>query len=215
MKERPILFSAPMVRAIRAGTKTQTRRVVKGDITTVGTMEYLNGQPLEGCSVTLHQCPYGVPGDILVTREPWRTLATLDALPPRDVMSGHPIWYEADGPAPKQFGRYRHARFMCRWMCRDRDEITSVRVERLQDISGNDCLAEGIKGLTKDGGRTVKYGISDRDGLPGNDDFGWHWKHWTVEPHLAYRRLWESINGPGSWDANPWVWVIGFRRIEA
>lgn len=103
---------------------------------------------------------------------------------------------------------------MPRWASRITLEIVAVRVERLNEISEPDAKAEGLKALSKDG-TLVKYGIPDRDGLPGNDDYGWHWKEWERDPRQSFRRLWESLNGPGSWDANPWVWVIEFRRVEA
>nr|WP_211248470.1 hypothetical protein [Desulfobulbus elongatus] len=90
-------------------------------------------------------------------------------------------------------------------------EITGVRVERLHKISTDDAIAEGLNCLTKDG-TLYKYGIADRDGLPGNDDYGWHWNLWKSDPRLAYRTLWETIHGPGSWNANPLVLVIEFQR---
>lgn len=105
---------------------------------------------------------------------------------------------------------------MPRWASRLALEVTGVRVERVQDISEADAMAEGLKGLTKDGS-LVKWGIPDRDGLPGNDDDGWHWKQWESDPRKAYRALWNSINGakPGrSWEANPWVWVVEFKRVS-
>lgn len=188
MKERLITYSAPMVRAKRAGLKTQTRRVI------APVQPRCDGKWPAGRD-PVPDCPYGVPGDILVTREAWRTLATFDPCAPRDVPSGTPIWYEADGPAPKQFGRYRHARFMCRWMCRDRDEITNVRIERLVEISREDAIAEGCD--------------NDPDVVSGAREGSLH------NPRDLYACLWESINGPDSWDANPWVWVIEFRRVTS
>lgn len=109
--------------------------------------------------------------------------------------------------------RIRPSIFMPRWASRIALEITTVRVERLQDISDEDAKYEGLKGITKDG-KLVKYGIPDRDGYPGTDNTGWPWEEWRVNPVKAYRKLWESINGPGSWDANPWVWVIEFKQID-
>lgn len=195
MKERLIPYSAQMVRAKRVGLKTQTRRLV----THPGLQElsYIvdcgDGWWGDEEGDFQARCPYGVPGDILVTREAWRTLATFDPCAPRDVPSGTPIWYEADGPAPKQFGRYRHARFMCRWMVRDRDEITSVRVERLQDLSEADAIAEGADAIE----------VGGEDSVSPSE-----WSH-----RCGFMELWGQINGPGSWDANPWVWVIEFRRV--
>lgn len=93
-------------------------------------------------------------------------------------------------------------------------EITNVRAERLQDISEADASAEGFPRLSKDGGRTYKYGIPDKDGLPGNDDIGWHWSKWCNNAREAFRLLWSDIYGAGAWDLNPWVWVIEFKRLE-
>lgn len=133
-----------------------------------------------------------------------------------DYGEGDPV---AIGAATAPNSRYTPPKwkpsiFMPRWASRIALEITSVRVERLQDISETDAKDEGLSCLTKDGGRTWKFGIPDRDGLPGNDDDGWHWHEWEVDPRLAYKKLWESINGAGSWAQNPWVWVIGFKRVK-
>lgn len=193
MKERAILYSAPMVRARRAGLKTHTRRLVT-DRDIVKTLRVLGTDP-DGATTfeSLYRCPYGLCGDRLWVREAWRTLAEHDHLPPRDVPKDAPIWYEADGPAPTGFGRYRHARFMCRWMSRGLDEITSVRVEQLHDINDDGAKAEGCPG--------------GHGAIPG---YGYN-----ATPQEHFRHVWEEINGPGSWDLNPWVWVIEFRRVAA
>jgi hypothetical protein len=210
VKERQILFSAPMVRAILAGAKTQTRRVVK----VPKRMEEFTSPA--GALVDFG-CPYGKFGSRLWVREPWRVAACYDdknGFELEGLITARNVQYSV---CADQFlhgmaiGRYRHARFMPRWASRITLEITNVRVERLQDISEADAIAEGLAALTKDGS-TIKYGIPDRDGLPGNDDDGWHWSRWCIDPRLAYQDLWESINGAGSWDANPFVWVIEFRR---
>ena len=104
---------------------------------------------------------------------------------------------------------------MPRWASRITLEITSVRIERLNDISKKDAAAEGFTKISKDDGKTWKYGIPDRDGLPGTDDSGWPWRDWEQDPRNAFKKLWESINGDGSWDANPWLWVIEFKRVTA
>ena len=95
--------------------------------------------------------------------------------------------------------------------------VKSVRVERLQDISIEDAQAEGLACLTKDNGITYKYGIPDSDGLPGNDDYGWHWEDWSVDPRKAFRNLWDSIYGKSDidkWNANPFCWVISLEVIK-
>jgi len=185
MKERPILMSAPMVRAILAGTKTQTRRVAKG--------EALRWLVRDGFTPGFvadpgnRLCPYGQPGDRLWVREShWWFKDEHDPVtgyfpPPLTIED---VEYRADGEKP---GRaWRPSIHMPRWASRITLEVTSVRVERLQDISEADAISEGIP--TSD--------VSPPDAC-----------------RFAYRLLWESINGPGSWDANPFVWVVSFRRI--
>ena len=194
MKERPILFSAPMVRAILAGTKTQTRRVVK---------------PQPGCDprddehIDMGRCPYGQPGTTLWVRETWSP----------DEYEGQRTFYRADDEHFLPAGGWKPSIHMPRFASRITLEITGLRVERLQDISPSDAIAEGLKGLSKDGGQITKYGIPDSDGLPGTDDAGWPWHAWRISPVDSYRRLWSQINGPRSWDANPFVWVVEFKRV--
>jgi hypothetical protein len=236
MRELPILFSAPMVRAILEGRKTVTRRVVKlpdGFDFTGGQGDSRDdpvnwgGEDQDGMWWALAagpdvdrvlSCPYGQPGDRLWVREAWRVPISLDDLSGKQIAekcldAGYrkpwcPIQYEADGartsekdwrefgphPSTQVPGRYRHARFMPRWASRLTLEVTGVRVERLQDISEADAIAEG---LLRDGD-----GWRGASGLP-----------WFASPVGAYRSLWESINGAGSWDANPWAWVVEFRRV--
>lgn len=188
MKERPILFNAPMVRAILAGTKTQTRRVVMPP-------------RKKGChdldALAQHQrglCPYGRPGDRLWVREAWRAFKDgalyEDAGVEVDYRATPAAWAK-DSDAP-----WKPSIHMPRWASRITLEITDVRVERLQEIcaSANDILAEGI--------------IYDADAPvigPCEADAGD-----LVE---QFSDLWDSINSPGSWDENPWVWVIEFKRV--
>jgi len=203
MKERPIIFRAEMVRAILAGRKTQMRRIVK---------------PLHMATVDAEQfpilamCPYGSPGDRLWVRETCRAEAIDD-----EGLCG--VRYVADGQfMPIANTREASDRWvqlywyrgmegatvppihMPRWASRITLEITDVRVERLQDISEDDCLAEGIAQVV-------------REKLPGIQQCG-EYDTIDVDPVAEYRDLWESINGPESWAANPWVWVIGFKKLE-
>lgn len=185
IKERPILFSAPMVRAILAGTKTQTRRVIKPhpQMVTDHRMAPWEGDPavlMELLASTGRRCPYGQPGDRLWVREAW---ADCDKL----------VRYYADEDV-HPLRRKRPSIHMPRWASRITLEVTGVRVERLQDISEADALAEGVNVHP------------DHHGKPRTSIYS---------PVQAYRDLWESINGPGSWDANPWVWVVAFERIDA
>lgn len=188
--------------------------MVKGDITTVSGMDYLNGQPLEGCSATLAQCPYGKPGDRLWVRECYSGPWELTGKPPRDWSHDTPIWYWANGkPTHIDLTRPKPGMHMPRWASRITLEITGVRVERLEDISAADAEAEGLTKLSKDGGRIFKYGIPDRDGLPGDDDDGMPWQDWRISPIDAYMALWDRINGRDAHKANPWVWVLEFKRV--
>jgi len=237
-KERPILFSAPMVCAILDDRKTMTRRIVKPqpvyETTSQGVRWYRwRGQGMtdpEGIKQCLPlNCPYGQVGDRLWVRETWqeffdeeipsdRTRAVRGrmGIPAKPDRLSY-IVYRADGETPDhpEHGRanWKPSIFMPRWASRITLEITGVRVERLNDIILIDAMAEGVKAITKDG-ELVKYGIPDRDGLPGSDNIGWPWREWCVSPVDAFQWLWQSINGPDAWEANPWVWVISFKRVS-
>lgn len=208
MTDRPILFSGPMVRAILDGSKTQTRRVVKWRELNAGLNLGFSGLRAERtalgwvlesdtrdsrewrCKPT--PSPYGQPCDRLWVREAWRVIDVADCFAPRQITAAHRIWFEADAPHDGPVGRYRPGMFMPRWASRITLEVTEVRVERLQDISEADAMAEG------------SFGWAGEQDTPARD---------LPEARLVYRQLWESINGPGSWDANPWVWVVEFRRL--
>lgn len=209
MKERPILFSGPMVRALLDGNKTQTRRALRGFCppnrpeydSETGRLEWFNGDEV----VVGMRCPYGQPGDRLWVREAWRTSKVADELKPSQLVGGScsPIWYEAQNEVPfhpSDFGKLRPSMFMPRWGSRIMLEITGVRVERLQDISDDDCLAEGIAQVV-------------RERLPSIQQCG-EYDAIDVDPVAEYRALWETINGSGAWDVNPWVWVVEFRRLS-
>lgn len=200
MKARPILFSGPMIRALLEGRKTQTRRVVKPQ------PEFENRGITGITDAIIHwklppvsKCPYGKPGDLLWVREAWRASKVADELPPRLLVPGHSrIHYEADS-AVDWTGRYRHARFMPRWASRSTLRITDVRVQRLQDISEADAKAEGVQ--MENERCWVDYLT------PGTQI--------TLSAQQSFDTLWESINGPGSWEANPWCWALTFDVIKA
>jgi hypothetical protein len=199
MKEqRPILFGAPMVRAILDGRKTQTRRAVKpmgrddafvlldgGD----GWWPYRSDDGES--SVTSdgmespHRCPYGVPGGRLWVKETWSHSGdgvwSIGAA--RMASSGSPV-YRADGELPGV--KWWSPIHMPREFSRITLEVTGVRVERLQDISQSDAEAEGVDCI----------------------------KAKVPTPRDAFRYLWDDINDRGSWDTNPWVWVIEFNRVS-
>lgn len=188
MKERPIIFTAPEVRAILAGRKTMTRRVCKGQ------RELSNEHDFQ-----LDRCPYGQPGERLWVREVWAVPHRYDHLGPSNIpVKGVPTHYAA---TEERGGlRWRSPIQMCRWASRITLEIESVRVERLQDISEADALAEGCQ--------CYVCGAP----LDGNSEADCHCFHRTATAS-DYRDLWEHINGEGSWTANPWVWVLSFKRV--
>lgn len=194
MKERPILFSAPMVRALLYGSKTQTRRVVKPQH-----LKFFDQSATDMLGAwSKRPMPYGKPGDRLWVRETWahdaesleQCRASLE-----DAMGGgrYGPYYRATESAPDTL-YWKPSIHMPRWASRITLEITGVRVERLQNISKADAIAEG---LTSNSGLYASPG-----------------QMWQIDPRKAYSNLWESINGPGSWDANPWVWVIEFKVLK-
>jgi hypothetical protein len=223
MTEKPILFSAPMVRAVLAGTKTQTRRVVKPqppyECSRI-VVEHFHptvidrygdeqpGREVFGATTTDGEwglrCPYGAPGDRLWVREAWRTEREFDRLPPRDLSPASPVQYEAGPFAEVLDGKLRPGMFMPRWASRITLEVTGVRVEHLQDISEADAIAEGIVPHRKGGW----WWEQPPGGIAGSNHFG------AKTARDAYSALCESLNGPGSWAANPWLWVVELRRLE-
>lgn len=198
VKERPILFSGPMVRAILAGQKTCTRRVVKlprwaepGSEIEEGTFGPVTTARVSGCLAEI-ACPYGKPGDTLWVRETW--------LPHEFDDTADLATYRADcndGPVPaavraEREGRTRwhSARYMPRVASRITLRVTAVEVQRLHDITADDAVREGISDSTKAMfGRTNDAARIDE-----------------------FRRLWCGINGAESWEDNPLVWVVRFER---
>ncbi|MEJ1267197.1 morphogenetic protein [Pantoea ananatis] len=175
----------------------------------------------------LAKCPFGAVGDRLWVRETWQgPLVDYDEAysmfkDPTPYQKAENCVHRADGgPCPEFTDAddnlrqgWRPSIHMPRWASRITLEITGVRVERLQDISKANAKAEGLAEITKDGS-LFKFGIPDRDGYPGTDDKGWPWAEWERNPVQAYRKLWQSIYGEESWQANPWVWVIEFKRLD-
>lgn len=202
MAERGISFSAPMVRALMAGTKTQTRRVVKQK----NVASALRDGTASKC------CPFHV-GDRLWVREAYRLPESVDALSPSQALvsfsagKGVPVCYEADGAtrdwaaagAGALPGKRRAGMFMPRLASRILLEVIDVRVERLDACSAEDAVAEGIERVmdAMDAPRWRVYGTTNT----------------TADPRQSYRRLWEQINGVGSWGADPLVWVVVFRLV--
>lgn len=238
VRERPILFSGPMVRAILDGRKTQTRRIVnpqptRDDIradwyypTVVDRLgEEGPGERTFGAfSIDGEwgtRCPYGSPGDTLLwVRETWQQFAPRPA--PADEMPANAcIHYRADfsdadlrlrtdedgDPLPQL--RWRPSIFMPRWASRLTLRVTNVRVERLHEITEQDAKAEGVAqgDIEPDehGPWRVGFVLGDEDGKCGL---------WPTA-RRAFEVGWDSINGKRApWASNPWVWVVGFERME-
>ena len=239
VKERPILFSAPMVRAILDGHKTQTRRIVKQSLERLGDGDWyafdhkgvnyrVNARhtTVAAWAHLIQFCPYGQPGDRLRVKEAvwmWcerrpngKTKTGRDKwlyVPLR----GAPTFYASDRTgmpsldvvSPEtgnQWGwRFKIGRFMPAWASRITLEVTGVRIERLQEISEEDAIAEGLNIFNEDDANLYYSALALDNQWPE----GWHFD----DPIGAYRELWESINGPDSWADNPWVWVIEFRKL--
>jgi hypothetical protein len=223
-KERPILFSGPMVCAILQGLKTQTRRIVKpqpreitvsgahleGLWTCKGSIEY-RVTPRTAKNIA-EACPYGQPGDRLWVRESYYQRGHWEPVSGVKTKSGRMKWrfvaaddvIQFDAPSEHRKGRHhrdpatvawhrRLARFMPRAASRITLEVISVRAEPLQAISEEDARAEGVCAVE----------------LPGAlDDVP------LDKPRERFGVLWSKINGPESWDANPWVWAVTFKRLE-
>lgn len=239
-KERPIPFSGAMVRAILEGRKAQTRRVMKvqppgdgyiasrltdstfaGDRKNIGRLHWIKMHDSElrivDAGETYFDCPYGQIGDRLWVRETWGNVAhQIDdngdlrkwnpdrpATKVNEIKfgsgyySGH-IIYRADGEFEwcndygEQNSCWHRSIHMPRAASRITLEVTNIRIERLKDISEEDAKAEGCDYSQTNAAISVG---------------------WFEKPVSAFRRLWESINGVESWDLNPWVWVIEFKRV--
>lgn len=221
-KERPILFSAPMVRALLDGRETQTRRVVKPQYACQRVTWGCRGGQGFGFFFSGHEgdddgvngfikCPYGQPGDRLWVRETW-AVKQLGSKPMP------PVQYRADYKGPyseiRPFGnpdyKWRPSIHMPRWASRITLEIVSVRVERVKDISEEDAKAEGVERFTKDG-KLMKFWAGDPS--ENKDVPPCTWQDMPRSAREAYAALWDSINGAGSWASNPWCWVLEFRRV--
>ena len=212
-KERPILFSTPMVQAILDGRKTQTRRVVKLSKDTYGGIEIndlsfttfdANGNPL------ISTCPYGRVGDILWVRETFARIYPNRTEEPQTTTVGwmrqnpgkSPYIYLAnENLESKKVYYYKPSIHMPKSAARIWLEITNIRIERLHDISEEDAITEGIEEI-----HPAPFVI--------------RWKNYMIEnsfwecPEGSFMSLWQTINGKESWESNPWVWVVEFKQIE-
>lgn len=235
MTSRPILFSAPMVRALLAGTKTQTRRLVKpqppGDGYVLGLCTSSTIREQEGKCRWIREdlfsdqkdgddyfaCPYGQPGDRLWVKETHRFGIGWDKSKPTQIPPAASIRYEADGALRGDIqkiepGKARPSLFMRQAFSRLTLELVEIRVERLQDITEADAIAEGIEQRESGAWKNYLFETAHpKRGKPITDEQ--HRIMGYVDPRESYRSLWEKLNGPGSWSLNPCVWALTFRRI--
>jgi hypothetical protein len=215
IKEKPISFSAPMIQALLEGRKSQTRRIIKPqrevkwfpdsenfNVKNAGWFAHIEendtSHDQEWRSI---QCPYGGIGSRLYVKE------NIEAVG-HNVMGQNLVRYAADERtlvaadseqcemvwlSPR---RKRNSRYMPRWASRILLEITDIRVQRVNEISAEDCIAEGCE-----------------DRCHGEYDFDYDIRY-TTHAQSNFRRLWDSIHGEGAWLRNDWVWVLEFKRIE-
>jgi hypothetical protein len=226
VKERPILFSTPMVKAILEGRKTQTRRILKANfhpdtfrVTLMDTTDGVIAIPRDDSDRMLGErvkCPYGKIGDRLWVRETWGdvTGAFQDADELRNVAFkadesvwncyGQMVYLEQLYQSGIYVDKWRPSIFMPKFAARLWLEITNVRVERLQDISEADAQAEGCR---------------NKSDVIGSEHVSGYWGNGQPSAYSRYaykttfQLLWYSINGQESWDANPFVWVIEFKKL--
>jgi hypothetical protein len=235
VKETPIIMSGDHPTKIIAGTKTQTRRVIKG--------EFCFGA--EGAVLNLRDglgrmaCPYGEKGDRLWVRESWAVGACANGLKPSELHPGTwlkdngGLWYTDAEPkhpiSPR--GKMRNAFFMPRWAARIISELTEVRVQRVQEISEEDAVAEGV--ICRDDGLECTEcpwrGYEDSTGVTRTDEEDWQFicpvcsgecAHHPLDEQARqeYRTLWDSINGKRAggiyaWARNPFVWCLSFKQL--
>lgn len=200
--ERPILFSTPMVQAILDGRKTQTRRIVKpqpiidNDSGYVFSGDHKHQFKNDSTHTPWEQrfievCPYGSVGDVLWVRETWN-------------QDGNEFFYKAD--CDINVVGWKPSIHMPKKACRIFLEITKIRLERLHHIRENDSISEGVRCTGFE--PTVGHGGTSLylDYLNQKQAF------WSARE--SFTSLWKSINGEESWESNPWVWVIEFKRIK-
>ena len=225
MTARPIIFSAPMIRALLDGQKTQTRRIAK--LNHAGRVAFGGRNWHCDDPKAVMACPYGQPGDFLWVRESWSTA--------RLYPVNATLFYRADGDCEgKQASlsfiererKWRPSIHMPRWASRLTLRITDVRVQRLQEISEADARAEGCSARPFPG--PWWQGYRELNGaLVHEQAIGDQPPDWMIEPkrmadtpHLDltavddFRSVWHSIHGPDSWSANPWVWALTFDVIH-
>lgn len=228
MKERPILFSTEMVQAIMDGRKTMTRRE-KGLSLINMTPSHYRYDGLDERDQTKHwfevinadgtpteeyrsaKCRYSQPGDILWVREKFRPLHNCE--------TGEFVRMDFYADMPEKFHQqyphtYKPSIHMPKAAARIYLQVEAVRVERLQDITKQDAIAEGIKPYeTPDGMFWNCYLCDSKHGHIGGENLCGDYGECDSPIH-SFQTLWKSIHGPESWEQNPWVWVITFKTLS-
>lgn len=197
---KPILFNAPMVRAVLEGRKTQTRRIIKPQ-------PHIRPELHEQIDGTQFWCVFNgdevgyrvrVPyaeGDLMWVREAWASDVRNDGIKPSLISQDEPVWFAADGSSVNttslsmRSSKTRPSIFMPRWASRITLEVTEVRVERLKEISETEAISEGCTGFVS---------------MDGEDG---------TSPREEYQVLWDSIHGSRAWDKNPWVAAYTFGVV--
>lgn len=224
--DAPIPFSAPMIRALIEGRKTQTRRIIsrlngKGAVTEFGpstTSGYdwhfrdkrMLWQRVRDSRLR-ELLPWRV-GRRLWVRETFKLHSTFNDLKPSEAPRSR-VFYLADLAYSPSGSRVHSPIHIPRWASRLTLIVEDVRVRQLQEIGEEDAKAEGLACLSKDLGRVWKWGLPESDGLPGPS--AWEWQMWCVGHRPAYAKLWNSLHGPDAWSANPWIAALTFRVIRA
>lgn len=217
MRERGMIFNAEMVRALLDGRKTQTRRIMKvqpdspefgllriTDSTKRSDIGKYHWAESNACGINvrskLFACPFGAVGDRLWVREAFRVHSkATDVATLAYRASERQSWTQqtrripiSECNKPVSPEAWTPSLHMLRWASRITLKITSVRVERLNSMTEEDARAEGCMG--------------GHDSIPGY--------MYSATPHEHFHHLWASIYGEDSWLANPWVWVVEFKRVE-
>lgn len=227
MPDRPIIFSAPMVRALLDGRKVQHRMALKPQPSAFRDdgLPLVNGRREYFGDGGWQRLPYA-PGDRLWVREAWSGDYDMRAIKPQDRFgpARQPIWYWADTKRDcGQWERPRSPILMPRWASRITLTVTDVRVQRVQEISEDDARAEGVDPLFSPAEVAARPELDSRP-MPWIN-YLWHGHHDLTAkqidawPHQyssyakavgSFSSLWEKIHGPGAWDANPWVCALTF-----
>lgn len=252
MKTSPIPFKPDMINAIIQGRKYQTRRLVKPQPANgwefetppvLGTIKgthrhkgkigaFIQRETIGGKRETdFIPCPYGGPGDLLWVREAYKACRQMDSTKPRDLTRHEPRIYLADNALYEPTcmmvgaGKYRPSMFMPRALGRITLAITTISLERVQDISAQDAIAEGITEYAT-ASTLREHGMAWGNVPPGTPDDAKYWladyspnlpedadRAITLDPRESFKALWHAVNGTKSWQANPWIWVISFHSL--